>query len=135
MSLVMMSVVLAWLLVGAAQDLRTRQVRNWVTLPALTLALGTRLCLPAAGLPLLGVTAMLLAGWHFGWLGGADVKALLTLGLLDLTWIVWALLGVFVWDALTWVWTGLRPKTLPAFAGFALGFALLTLKEVLAFLM
>ena len=127
MSPLILGPVLVYLWAGAWQDLRTWRVSNKLTLPALGLAWGYRLLVPSVWVPVVAVFCLLCWGWTRGWLGGADVKGLLTLALLENTLLIAAILGLYLWYGGTWLATRTRPTQLPGFAGFALGVSLWSL--------
>jgi len=117
--------VLAWLLWLARQDVETRRVSNWLTLPPLALALLYAVGMTAAhGLAGDLLTRWLFAGaalvlWGVGWIGGADAKVFMALALFDLHLAFAALAGLALLAAL-WPMVG-KGKTLPGLAGFAVG--------------
>ena len=122
-----------WLAICAVQDWRRREVSNWLTLPPLGLGLLLRLFGFAGGSPglLLLAAGVLLLAWRVGWLGGADLKACLSLALLDLRLLGWAWLGLGLWYLL--LHTAFRRtdlKRLPGFVGFTTGVFMLFAWEV-----
>jgi len=126
-------VVFVWLLVCAVQDWRRREVDNWLTL----LPLGIGIILRMAGIiqgPLLPVmiTAIpLVLMWNRGWVGGADLKASLTLAVLKMQLFAWAWLGLGFWFlGLRIYYARARDNRLPAFVGYAAGAAFLLAIQV-----
>lgn len=110
--------VLVWLVVCAAFDLRKREVPDWLTLPAVGLALAWQVVHPAGWMPwvLMGVTvALTLAGV----LPGGDMKGLVALALYD------PRMHLFAWAgaALAWPvwWLVRRERRIPGYVGFVLG--------------
>jgi Flp pilus assembly protein protease CpaA len=114
--------VLAWLALCAWCDLRSRQIANWLTLPALGLALLVRLAGLAPGPPglVLIITLFAAAGWWRGWVGGADLKVTAALAALNPHLALWAWGGALLYR----LGLGLarRPaRRLPGLVGFLLG--------------
>lgn len=113
-----------WLTACAVQDYDRRQVSNWLTLPAVVAALIYRLSFFSQSFFVLLVfeSGLLYLIWQKGWLGGADIKASLTLLLFDPGLLLWASFGIllcyFFW-ALSKRTEATR--TMPAFPGFMLG--------------
>lgn len=122
----------AWLNVCALADLRTRCVPNWLTLPAILLALGYRL-FSSGGvegttiLQLLAILLPLLVAWRHHLVGGADVKILLVLALLDPYLVLAALLGVIVYLSAYLIFRRTRPARFAGVPGFAVGVLFLTI--------
>ncbi len=125
--------VFVWLLVCAVQDWRRREVDNCLTL----LPLGIGIILRLTGiaqeqlLPVLITAIPLVIMWDRGWIGGADIKASLTLMVLDMQLFVWAWLGLGFW------FMGLRiyhshtwNYRMPAFIGYAAGVATLLVIKI-----
>lgn len=117
-------VVFVWLLVCAVQDWRRREVGNWLTLPPFVIAIGLRMTgfVHEPLLPVLVMATLLVISWRQGWIGGADLKASLTLAILSMQTFTWAWAGLFVWSL------GLRIyhvttciHRMPAFVGFTVG--------------
>ncbi len=109
----------------ARQDVETRRVSNWLTLPPLALALIYAVGMTAVhGLDGDLPTRWLLAGgalvyWWLGWIGGADAKVFMALALFDPNLAIAALAGLALLSAL-WPMVG-RGRSVPGLAGFALG--------------
>lgn len=97
----------AFLFVATYCDVRSGRIPNWLTLPALVLALG----LSAALAGLTGLSSalagtalgfgLLFVPWVVGWMGAGDVKAIMVLGalwgpalLLNVLWWMFLLGGV-----------------------------------------
>ncbi len=76
----MATCVLIWLLICAWQDWRSRQVSNWLTVPALLVAPFMAVLNGKIAVLRLILCAAIL-GWMLwkGWIGAADVKILLFL--------------------------------------------------------
>lgn len=113
-------VVMLWLVLCAAQDIRQRQIANWLTLGAALLALiyafwsGTT-WLGAAGSHGLGAffLALLLTlpGYALGRLGAGDVKLLAALALAsDMNCLLWSFIGATVANVL---WLLAAPRLWP----------------------
>lgn len=118
-----------WLLPCAWQDWRSGEVSNWLTLPALALALVARLAgwTETPWLVILGMTGIAVLSWHTGVLGGADAKGWLTFALLGTEIVAWAAVGQLAWYGLWKIF--LRKKArftreVVWFPGFALGLGL-----------
>jgi Flp pilus assembly protein protease CpaA len=127
-------ILFVWLLVCAIQDWRSREVSNWLTLPALALAFSLRLfgIIRAPIIPLLVEAALLLLAWHSGWIGGADVKGSLTLALLDPRYLFFAWTGNIGWYVVLRLYLYHRSdQRIPAFVGFAAGVASLLIYQTL----
>jgi Flp pilus assembly protein protease CpaA len=76
--------VLIYVTVCAVYDARTWQVPNWLTLPALFLALAYReLCDPSTWLPAAAGLIFIVATWDAQFFRGGDAKVLMAL------WAVW----------------------------------------------
>jgi len=90
---------LLWLLPCALQDHRTRTVSNWLTLPALAVALLARLLgwVTTPWWLTILVSGLALLSWARGWLGGADAKGWLVFALLGEFVLFWAACGLVVW--------------------------------------
>ena len=126
-----------WLGVCAWYDLRTRQVPNWLTLPAIPLALVAAWLLSSTSTQsvdsflfhLAILTLPLFLAWYHHLLGGADLKVLLALSLSVAAWLGASLyfVGLLV----------LQRGRSPRFAGipgFTLGTGLLTLGQLVVLL-
>ena len=109
----------AYLLLAAAWDLRTLQVPNWLTLPALGGVLAWRLAhLDVSFLPF---WVACLASWYVHALGGGDVKVLMVLfGLFPEVELAYTfLIGAAVVLALLVLWRRAQTGKLRAFFGSA----------------
>ena len=110
--------ILLWLLVCARHDLRTREVPDWLTLPAVGLALVYRLLTPEGWLPwaLAGGSVLLTLA---GALPGGDMKGLVAMALFDprLYLLAWLGAGVvyLLWRVLR------RERRMPGYVGFVVG--------------
>lgn len=104
-SLVISLVAVAWLSVCAIFDARTRQVSNWLTIPAIPLALlAAWLTRESRGetlyefvFHLVIMTLPLFLAWRYRILGGADLKILVVLTLANPLLVVAAWIGVVVY--------------------------------------
>jgi Flp pilus assembly protein protease CpaA len=131
-----------WLGACAWFDLRTHRVPNWLTLPAMPLALvatwlaqrGSAESLGRFLLQLAILVLPLFIAWHYQLLGGADLKILVVLSLAD------PRLPVAAWMGALLYFVGLlacQKGRSPQFAGvpgFALGAGLLALGQLALFL-
>ena len=114
-----------WLSVCAWSDWRTRQVSNWLTLPAVPVFLALRLAEVGEPAPVT-VTVMAVGAfalfWYFNAMGGADVKALIAMSLYHPGLALAALLGSLLW---AFILKRLHKADLSrrwaGFPGFALG--------------
>lgn len=110
--------VLLWLVICALYDLRRREVPDWLTLPAVILALVWQVIHPSGWLPwaLAGVTVALTL---LGVLPGGDMKGLVVLALYDPRLYLSAWLGAggvyLIWRVV------LRECWMPGYVGFAVG--------------
>lgn len=110
--------VLLWLAVCAVFDLRRREVPDWLTLPAVVLALVWQITHPAGWLPwaLAGVTVALTL---LGVLPGGDMKGLAALTLIDPCLYLSAWLGTglvyLIWRLVR------RERRMPGYVGFLVG--------------
>lgn len=105
----------AYLLLAAAWDLRTLQVPNWLTLPALGGVLIWRLVhMDVSFLPF---WAACLVSWYVNILGGGDVKLLMVLfGLFPEVELVYTfLIGAAVILAMLVLWRRARTRKLQTF--------------------
>jgi prepilin peptidase CpaA len=110
--------ILLWLSVCAWHDLRRREVPDWLTLPAVVLALGWQVVYPGGWLPwaLAVVTIVLTLA---GVLPGGDMKGLVALALFDPRLYLLAWLGAVVVYLL---WRMLRrERGMPGYVGFVVG--------------
>lgn len=110
--------ILLWLLVCARHDLRTREVPDWLTLPAVGLGLVWRIVYPDGWQPwaLAGVSVLLTLA---GALPGGDMKGLVAMALFDPRLYLLAWLGAVVVYLL---WRVLRrERRMPGYVGFVVG--------------
>ena len=88
-----------WLLICAWQDIATREVSNWLTLPAIGITLIARLdgwlFTPWWIIGLVSIMAITL--WYRGQMGGADAKGWMVFGLLGTPVLVGAAVGQLIW--------------------------------------
>lgn len=117
--------LLAWLAVCAWLDWRYRQVPNALTLPVIGIALIFRLAGTSTSPTWLigGLCLLVVTGWAFKVVGGADTKATIALSLLDPRLAVWAWAGACLWFTVLFTVTRGRqsPYRLPGFMGFLIG--------------
>ena len=113
---------LCWLMPCAIQDWRTRQVSNWLTLPAIALSLIARMIgwSQSPWWLIFLVTALALGLWYFDQLGGADAKGWIAFALLGERILLGAALGLLIWFV---VFRALRLGTTrtPGYPGYILG--------------
>lgn len=122
----MLFLTFLWLLPCAWQDWRTGEVSNWLTVPALALALLARLVgwTVTPWLVILVITGLAVLSWHFGVLGGADAKGWLTFALLGTEVVAWAAVGQLAWYGVWRLFLRKHPRfgrEVVWFPGFALG--------------
>jgi Flp pilus assembly protein protease CpaA len=115
-----------WLIPCAWQDWRTGEVANWLTLPALALALLARLVgwTDAAWLVIFIMTGFSVLFWYKGILGGADAKGWITFTLLGAEVLAWAAVGQLAWYVVWKLMLRQQPRfarEVVMFPGFALG--------------
>lgn len=110
--------ILLWLVICAVFDLRRREVPDWLTLPAVVLALVWQVIHPSGWLPwaLAGATVVLTL---LGVLPGGDMKGLAALALYDprlylSAWLVTGVVYLF-WRLVR------RERRMPGYLGFAAG--------------
>lgn len=117
--------VFVWLIICAVFDLHRREVPDWLTLPAVALALVWQIAHPAGWLPwaLAGVTVALTLP---GVLPGGDMKGLVALALYDPFLHLSAWLGAGV-VYLIW-WLVRREHRMPGYVGFAAGVLIVMLR-------
>jgi Flp pilus assembly protein protease CpaA len=155
-SLAISLLAFTWLSVCAFFDTRTRQVSNWLTLPAIPLALlaawltrYSRGETPYEFVFHLAITTLpLLVAWRSHLLGGADLKILFVLALVNPLLVVAAWCGVVIYFiglliANEWQYRRVsrqnsespvarqRPARFAGVPGFALGAGLLTAGQVM----
>ncbi len=131
-----------WLSVCAICDLRTRQVPNGLTLPAIPLALlAAWLTWESRGetpgdtpyefaFRLAILTLPLFVAWRSHWLGGADLKIMLVLALANPLLVAVAWVGVLIYFAGLLLVTHSRPVRFAGVPGFALGAGLFTAGQI-----
>jgi len=125
--------IMILMLVMGIQDLRTRRVSNWLTIPFFFVGLIINLLRAFDNVllfqfVLLCQAMVFLAGYH-GWMGGADMKVFVgLLGMVPAAGMA-SLIASGVWGTLVWVWTGNRNATFPAVlvSAFAAVFFMLTM--------
>lgn len=128
----------AWLGVCAFFDARARQVSNWLTLPAIPLALlAAWLTRDSRGetlyefvFHLVIMTLPLFLAWRYRILGGADLKILVVLTLANPLLVVAAWIGVVVYFIGLLIVRRSRPVRFAGVPGFALGAGLFTVGQV-----
>ena len=128
----------AWLSACAFFDARTRQVSNWLTLPAIPLALvAAWLTRESRGetpyefvFHLAIMTLPLFLAWRYRILGGADLKILVVLSLANPLLVVAAWIGVVVYFIGLIIVRRSRPVRFAGVPGFALGAGLFTVGQV-----
>jgi Flp pilus assembly protein protease CpaA len=115
---------LAWLLPGAVQDWRSREVSHgWIEL-ALLFGLLWRLTGHGVGSwwEVWVILFLLAWGYQCRWVGGADVKATLAIALLSVPLSVWAWAGLVSWAlALRFFYKKEARLNLPGLVGFTTG--------------
>jgi Flp pilus assembly protein protease CpaA len=117
------SSLLGLLLLAGWQDLRTRTVSNWITIPLFAAGL-VGLIVRRDGLAILTALLLTLASYR-GWMAGGDWKVLIGLfGLWPVAGYA-ALLTAAAWGAVEMLRTRSRYARFPGVSAFALG-ALLT---------
>ena len=110
---------------AAVQDYKTREVSNWITIPIFISGVVV-MCVSRPPLAII-VSLILLFIWHKGWMGGADVKALV--GLLGI-WSTAALVSIFTIGVQGLI-TRLRgKKSAPGLVAIAAGVGLTYLWEI-----
>jgi len=125
-------IVLVLMLVMGIQDLRTRRVSNWITIPFFFAGLITNTLRAFSDVflfqfILLCQAVVFFAGYH-GWMGGADMKVFVgLLGLFPSAGVA-ALIACGMWGGVVWAWTGRRNATFPAVtvSAFSTGLILIT---------
>ena len=116
-----------WLLICAWQDIATREVSNWLTLPAIGITLIARLdgwlFTPWWIIGLVSIMAITL--WYRGQMGGADAKGWMVFGLLVTPVLVGAAVGQLIWCLIMrWKNSELGDRTIetiPGYPGYTLG--------------
>ncbi|MEJ5315160.1 MAG: A24 family peptidase [Anaerolinea sp.] len=114
----METLILLWLAVCAVFDLRRREVPDWLTLPAVALALVWQVAHPGGWLPwALVVTTIVLT--LAGVLPGGDMKGLAAMALFDSRLYLLAWLGAGVVYVVWWLLR--RERRMPGYVGFVVG--------------
>ena len=117
--------VLLLMILAAVQDYKTREVSNWITVPIFVSGVVV-MCVSRPPMAII-VSLILLFIWHKGWMGGADVKALV--GLLGI-WSTAALVSIFTIGVQGLI-TRLRgKKSAPGLVAIAAGVGLTYLWEI-----
>jgi prepilin signal peptidase PulO-like enzyme (type II secretory pathway) len=127
-----------WLSICAFCDARTHHVPNWLTLPAIPLALLaswlTRENRPESLseylFHLLILTLPLFVAWSNHLIGGADLKILLALSLVSPLLVIVAWAGVLAYFMGLSILEHHRPTRFTAVPGFALGIGVFTLGQL-----
>ncbi len=128
-------IVLIWLLFCAWQDWKKRSVSNWLTIPAIVVAVGLRIWLDYSlygnvPLYLLGMSALIIAAAGIGYLaklmGGADAKVLIAMAIVSPVMAIWAWLGAILWWLMLRIYALIRKDKdklppLPGMLGFVAG--------------
>jgi hypothetical protein len=116
-------VTLFWLLVCAVQDFRFQHVSNWLTLPAIPLAVMASVLgwVETPWLVSLIVSGTALFLWSTDLLGGADAKGWLVFALLGAWMMVAAAVGMIIWFLITKATGMVREGRIPGYPGYALG--------------
>jgi Flp pilus assembly protein protease CpaA len=142
LSLAISMVSVLWLAACAWFDLRTRRVPNWLTLPAIPLALmaswlvrGGSAESPGGFLVRLVVLILpLFIAWRRHLLGGADLKILVALSLANPWLLVAAWLGVVLYFIGLVILANHRAARFAGVPGFALGIGLFYFGQLASFL-
>ena len=117
--------VLLLMILAAVQDYKTREVSNWITVPIFISGVVV-MCVSRPPIAII-VSLILLFIWHKGWMGGADVKALV--GLLGI-WSTAAFVSIFAIGVQGLI-TRLRgKKSAPGLVAIAAGVGLTYLWEI-----
>jgi len=128
-------IALIWLLFCAWQDWKKRSVSNWLTIPAIVVAVGLRVWLDyslygSVPLYLLGMSALIVAAAGIGYLaklmGGADAKVVIALAIVSPILAIWAWIGAILWWLMLRVYALIRKDKdklppLPGMLGFVAG--------------
>jgi Flp pilus assembly protein protease CpaA len=123
-------IVLILMLVMGIQDLRTRHVSNWITIPFFFVGLIANALRAFSDVFLFQFilfcqAVVFFAGYH-GWMGGADMKVFVgLLGLFPLAGGI-SLIASGIWGAAVWMWTGNRKAKFPAVTIIAITTILIT---------
>ena len=133
--------VVIWLCACAVIDVRTHQVPNWLTMPAIPLAcLAAWLTRETRGetiseflFHLLILTLPLFVAWRMHLLGGADLKILVSVSLANPQLTVAAWIGVMVYFFVLLILRNNCPARFAGVPGFALGIAVFTIGLMVGF--
>lgn len=119
--MIMHLVLLAWLAVCAAQDWRSREVSNWLTLPPLAAGLIYTAVQGWERLLLFGlVVSVCSVLFRLGGMGGADVKILAVLSAFSPLMLMAALAAQGITGLVVWRRSG-RRAAFPAVPAYAAG--------------
>ena len=90
--------ILFWLMICAWMDWKQRTVSNWLTIPPICLAILFRLLGLGTGSfqEILAITLILAVAWSTHLAGGADIKAILAVTILNPAFAAWAWGGAIV---------------------------------------
>jgi Flp pilus assembly protein protease CpaA len=140
--LVISLLCLLWLSLCAFFDLRTRHIPNWLTLPAIPLAMLVTWLVRPAGIDRLEaylfqlavLVLTLLIAWRNHLLGGADLKILVALSLVNPWLLVAAWIGVVLYFIGMLFLASHRATRFAGVPGFALGIGLFSLGQLTLFL-
>lgn len=127
-SLIIYAALGIWLLICAWQDFTTKQVSNWLTLPAIGVTLISRLVswLSTPWWIILTVSVLAFTLWKRGYMGGADAKGWILFGFFGMPVLVGAAMGQLVWYfAVNWGREKFQSQAvgtpIPGFPGYAIG--------------
>jgi len=131
-------VTMAWLSICAIFDIRTQKVPNWLTLPAIPMAIGAAWfareirgeTMYASLFHLVILIVPLLLAWRIHLLGGADLKIMLVLALINPRLFLAAWVGALVYFLGLSILRHDRPSRFAGVPGFTLGIGLLTIGQV-----
>jgi Flp pilus assembly protein protease CpaA len=140
--LVISLLCLLWLSLCASFDLRKRHIPNWLTLPAIPLAMLAAWLEQPAGTGRLDeylfhqgfLVLSLLIAWRNHLLGGADLKILVALSLVNPWLLVAAWLGVVLYFIGMLCLANRRATRFAGVPGFALGIGLFYFGQLASFL-
>jgi len=132
-------VTLAWLSICAIFDARTQKVTNWLTLPAIPMAISAAWLtresrsetIYSSLFHLVILVVSLLLAWRIHLVGGADLKILVVLALVGTQYFLAAWIGALMYFFTLSVLLHNRPKHFAGVPGFALGIGLLTIRQIL----
>ena len=131
-------VTLAWLSLCAIFDVRTLKVPNWLTLPAIPIAIALSWfareirseTMYQSLFHLVILIVPLILAWRIHLLGGADLKIMVVLALIDPRLFLAAWVGAIMYFFETSILHHDRPNHFAGVPGFALGIGLLTIGQV-----